>query len=200
VDFVQFGRYRNFMALTTSDLIVLAVLLRTGPMHGYDVWRQLEASDVRDWARVSRPQIYYSLRKLAASDHLQRTDEAGPSRGPERSTFQATPAASEALKEALRADLWTERDPPTPFLTWSALAHLAEPETIERQLARRREKLEAEIGREETTIQALANVAGRDAAIGRALVAMAINQMRAEAQGLTQLSKALLLDDSEDGP
>lgn len=187
------------MTLTTSDLIVLAVLLRTGPIHGYEVWRQLEASDVRDWARVSRPQIYYSLRKLAASAHLQRTDEAGPSRGPERATFQATPIANEALKEALRADQWTERDPPTPFLTWCALGLLAEPETIRRQLTRRHEKLEVEIRREQETIQALANVAGRDAAVGRALVLMAIDQMKAEMQGLNELSKALLWDEIEDG-
>lgn len=128
------------MTLTTSDLVVLAVLLRAGPMHGYEVWRRLAESDVRDWARISRPQIDYSLRKLAETDHVERTDEAEPSKGPERATFRAAPAARQALKKALRSERWTERTPPAPFVTWCALALNADAKTIERQLSRRRSR------------------------------------------------------------
>ncbi len=180
------------MTLTTSDLVVLAVLLRAGPMHGYEVWRRLEESDVRDWARISRPQVYYSLRKLAETDHLERTDEAEPSKGPERATFRATPTAIQALKKALRSERWTERTPPAPFVTWCALALNADAKAIERQLSRRRDRLSAEIAREEATFAALAGVPGRDAAVGRALVRMAVNQMKAEAAALDGISEALL--------
>jgi hypothetical protein len=92
----------------------------------------------------------------------------------------------------------TERDPPTRFTTWCALALFAEPGTIKRHLARRRERLEEEIKREQETIEALTNVVGRDAAVGRALVLMAINQMKVEAQGLAELSKVLLPDEIDE--
>ncbi len=188
------------MTLTTSDLVVLAVLLRAGPMHGYEVWRRLEESDVRDWARVSRPQIYYSLRKLVESEHLRRTDDAGPSKGPERATFRVAPAAKRAMKDALGSEQWMERNPPAPFVTWCALALNADPETIKRQLSRRRKTLSTEIAREETSLDALAGAPGRDAAIGHALVRMAINQMKAEAEALDQIAEALMSADSSRRP
>ncbi len=49
--------------LTTPDLVVLS-LLSEQPMHGYQVNQTLEYREVRDWAGISRPQVYYSLRKL----------------------------------------------------------------------------------------------------------------------------------------
>ena len=49
--------------LTTPDLIALS-LLAERPMHGYELTRVLEYRDVEDWAAISKPQVYYSLRKL----------------------------------------------------------------------------------------------------------------------------------------
>ncbi len=49
--------------LTTPDLVVLS-LLSEQPMHGYQLNQTLENREVRDWAVISRPQVYYSLRKL----------------------------------------------------------------------------------------------------------------------------------------
>ena len=44
-------------------LIVLAVLAE-GPLHGYALNAELGRRAVEDWASVSRPQVYYSLKKL----------------------------------------------------------------------------------------------------------------------------------------
>jgi DNA-binding PadR family transcriptional regulator len=44
---------------------VILSLLAERPMHGYQVNLELERRCVRDWAAISRPQIYYSLEKLA---------------------------------------------------------------------------------------------------------------------------------------
>ncbi len=49
--------------LTTPDLVLLS-LLAERPMHGYQANQLLEFRQVRDWAGISRPQIYYSLEKL----------------------------------------------------------------------------------------------------------------------------------------
>ena len=50
--------------LTVADLVVLA-LLHERPMHGYAASAELEYREARDWAGISRPQVYYSLKKLA---------------------------------------------------------------------------------------------------------------------------------------
>jgi len=50
--------------LTTPDLVLLS-LLAERPMHGYEANAELERREIRDWAGVSRPQVYYSLDKLA---------------------------------------------------------------------------------------------------------------------------------------
>ena len=50
--------------LTIPDLVVLG-LLSEGPMHGYEIVAELERREVKDWAGISRPQVYYSLDKLA---------------------------------------------------------------------------------------------------------------------------------------
>ena len=50
--------------LTTPDLVLLS-LLAERPMHGYQANLELERRQVRDWAGISRPQVYYSLGKLA---------------------------------------------------------------------------------------------------------------------------------------
>ena len=55
--------------LTPADLVVLGLLLER-PMHGYEVNQELARREVGDWAGVSRPQVYYSLRKLADAGHI----------------------------------------------------------------------------------------------------------------------------------
>ena len=50
-------------ALTTPDLVLLS-LLAERPMHGYQANLELERRQVRDWAGISRPQVYYSLEKM----------------------------------------------------------------------------------------------------------------------------------------
>src|SRR6267378_2984896 len=54
---------RRKLALTTPDLVLLS-LLAERPMHGYQANLELERREIRDWAGISRPQVYYSLEKL----------------------------------------------------------------------------------------------------------------------------------------
>ncbi len=179
------------MSLTTADLIVLSVLIRAGPMHGYEVWQRLSDSDVGDWASVSRAQVYYSLAKLQKTPFLKRLDAERDSKGPERTTVCATPAAEKAVAAALATPAWTRRDPPSPFTTWSALAQGAGAAVVDQQIARRRAVLEAEIDREEATLLFLEKAAVQDAEIGHALAKMAIARMRAELDELGALDQAL---------
>ena len=44
-------------SLTTPDLVVLAMLAEES-MHGYQLNNELERRDVKDWAGISRPQVF----------------------------------------------------------------------------------------------------------------------------------------------
>src|SRR3954471_14958679 len=77
------------LSLSTPDLVLLS-LLAERPMHGYEANAELERRQVRDWAGISRAQIYYSFDKLAAAGLLQvvRSNEAAA--GPEKMVLRTT--------------------------------------------------------------------------------------------------------------
>ena len=105
---------------TAADLVILSVLAET-PRHGYDLNAELERRDVRDWVGVSRPQVYYSLRKLAERELIASAPSAG-SGGPERQVYTVTEHGLRELASALgRAD-WSTARPHQPFVTWLAMS------------------------------------------------------------------------------
>src|SRR5215471_5001883 len=91
--------------LTTPDMVLLS-LLAERPMHGYQANALLEFRKVRDWAGVSRPQVYYSLDKLARLDFLRTAERDDESGGPERQVFETTSRGRAALADALERDDW----------------------------------------------------------------------------------------------
>src|SRR5579859_3085827 len=121
--------------LTTPDLVILS-LLDERPRHGYDVNAELERRQVRDWAGVSRPQVYYSLDKLVRLRLIRRSATDQPPEGPDRHVFETTADGRAALAAALGREDWTTgRDRP-PFLTWMALSWRAKPGVFDAQLRR----------------------------------------------------------------
>src|ERR1700736_3817 len=92
--------------LTTPDLVLLS-LLAERPMHGYQANALLEFRKVRDWAGVSRPQVYYSLDKLARRELIRSAEANDGSGGPERAVFETTPRGRAVLADALELEDWT---------------------------------------------------------------------------------------------
>src|ERR1700736_5072201 len=86
--------------LTTPDLVILSLLAEQG-MHGYQVNLELERREVRDWAGISRPQVYYSLEKLAAKGLIRAGKSDEPATGPERRVFETTRKGKHTLRDAL---------------------------------------------------------------------------------------------------
>lgn len=63
-------------ALTTPDLVLLS-LLAERPLHGYQANIELGRREVRDGAGISRPQVDYSLEKLARLGLIRAADSTG---------------------------------------------------------------------------------------------------------------------------
>lgn len=176
--------------LTTPDLILLS-LLAERPMHGYEVNLELERRQIRDWAAVSRPQVYYSLEKLATMGLIRAAESDQPVAGPERSVFATTPRGRATLAQALEKEEWaTQRDRP-PFLTWIALSWLARPGVFEQQLRRRQKFLEKELAREEETLRSIRTEVGHRFHEAVWMVSLMIQQFRTELRWVKKLSRDL---------
>jgi DNA-binding PadR family transcriptional regulator len=176
--------------LTTADLVLLS-LLAERPMHGYQANLELERRCVRDWAAISRPQVYYSLEKLATAGLIRGGESEEPAAGPKRRVFATTARGRAALGEALRREHWaTHRERP-PFLTWVALSWQAPPGLFARQMARRRKFVETELAREEETLREILREVGHPYHEAVWMVTMMIEQFRAELQWLRKVGKEL---------
>jgi DNA-binding PadR family transcriptional regulator len=141
----------NQSRLTTPDLVILS-LLAERPMHGYEVNATLEDRKIREWAPVSRAQIYYSLDKLTELQLIGITAEDSASAGPERQVFETTAIGRERLADALEGDHWAHDPVYQPFLIWLALSWQARPDTLRRQLRSRQDFLEKRIADARATL------------------------------------------------
>jgi DNA-binding PadR family transcriptional regulator len=174
--------------LTTPDLVLLS-LLAERPMHGYEANLELERRQVRDWAGISRPQVYYSLEKLRAQGLIRAAENADRATGPERSVFATTAKGRTSLASALEREEWaTQRERP-PFLTWIALSWQARPGIFEQQVRRRTKFLEEELAREEETLRSIRAEVGHRFHEAVWMVSLMIEQFRTELRWLSRLSR-----------
>jgi DNA-binding PadR family transcriptional regulator len=178
--------------LTTPDLVLLSLLAERA-MHGYEANLELERRQVRDWAGISRPQIYYSLEKLARLGLVRSAASDEPQAGPERRVLVTAAKGRAALADALEREDWTtQRDRP-PFLTWIALSWQARPSVFQRQLERRRVFLEKELAREEVTLRAVRKEVGHRFHEAVWMLSLMIQQFRLELKWLRKLSREVHL-------
>ena len=176
--------------LTTPDLVLLS-LLAERPMHGYQANLELERRQVRDWAGISRPQVYYSLEKLAKLGLIRTASNDDAAAGPERSVFTTSASGRAALADALERGEWaTQRERP-PFLTWLALSWQTLPGVFEQQLRRRQEFLEKELLREEETLRAVRAEVGHRSHEAVWMLSLAIEQIRTELRWARKLSREM---------
>lgn len=173
--------------LTVPDLVLLS-LLAEQPMHGYQANMELERRQVQDWAGVSRPQVYYSLEKLAHLGFIAEKGDHEPALGPERRIFSTTAKGRAAIAAALEREDWTNQRDRPPFLTWMALSWQAAPATVLHQLRRREKFLEAELVREQETLRAVEKEVGHPFHEAVWMIKLVIEQFRSELSWLHQVA------------
>lgn len=184
-------KINNQLKLTTPDLVVLS-LLSECPTHGYDINQELERRDVQDWASVSRPQVYYSLKKLKALDMIiEVTDPARPE-GPERQIYKITSKGKMGLTNSLGDDHWGLHRPISSFLTWMALSPYATRASINHVIHERRKFLEKEVKRERLTLKSFDTESGNMIIPAILMVELTIKQFEIELEWLKKVEKSLL--------
>jgi DNA-binding PadR family transcriptional regulator len=169
--------------LTTPDLVLLSLLCEK-PRHGYEANLELERRQVKDWAGVSRPQVYYSLEKLSEMGMLAPAKSTDPTGGPERNVMSTTPKGKAALADALEREDWTIHRERPPFVTWMALSWRARPGVFKLQLERRRKFLEGELAREVSTLKAVREEVGDTYPEAVWMVSLVVEQFKLELKWL----------------
>jgi DNA-binding PadR family transcriptional regulator len=176
--------------LTTADLVVLS-LLSERPMHGYEANLELERREIRDWAGISRPQVYYSLDKLQRLGFLRARASKEPAAGPERNVLTATADGRQALADALEREDWTRQRERPPFLTWIALSWLARPGVFKKQLQGRRKFLESELAREKEVLSSVLQEVGHPYHEAVWMLKLILEQFKTELAWLEKLEQEL---------
>lgn len=141
-------------AVTLADMVVLSLLCE-GPKHGYELWAELERRQVEKWASISKPQVYYSLRKLASAKHIVAARDDDASLGPERRVYRPGESGRRLLADALGQARWATQRPPDPFLTWMVLSWQARPRDFAAQVARRRKYVERQLAEDRAALDAV---------------------------------------------
>ena len=127
-------------------------------MHGYQANLELERRQVQDWAGISRPQVYYSLEKLARFGFLREAGDPEAALGPERRIFATTAKGRAALSAALEREDWTTNG--SPALSHLDGAFLANRAGQYSATDKRRRRISRPTGAEEETLHAVEKEVG----------------------------------------
>jgi DNA-binding PadR family transcriptional regulator len=176
--------------LTMPDLVLLS-LLAERPMHGYQANVLLEFRKVRDWAGVSRPQVYYSLDKLARLGLIRSIEAEDPGGGPERRVFETTARGRAALADALEREDWTQHSERPPFLTWLALSWQCRPGIFAAQLRQRQKFLDRELARKQEIQLAVRAEVGHAFHEAVWMLNLDIDQLKTELRWLKKVAREL---------
>jgi DNA-binding PadR family transcriptional regulator len=178
------------LGITTPDLVLLSLLAEL-PMHGYQANLELERREIRDWAGISRPQVYYSLDKLARAGLIRATESVERAAGPDRSVFETTIKGRRALAEALERKEWATQRGRPPFLTWIALSWQARPGVFRKQIQRRQQFLERELAREKEILRSILEEVGHPYHEAVWMVSLMTEQFKVELKWLRKLAREL---------
>jgi DNA-binding PadR family transcriptional regulator len=160
-------------------------------MHGYQTNLELERREIHDWAAISRPQVYYSLEKLARGGFLRAVESNEAAAGPERRVFETTAKGRHALSDALEREEWTTQRERPPFLTWIALSWQARPGVFAQQIQRRQEFLKRELAREKETLESILKEVGHPYHEAFWMVSLMIAEFQTELKWLRKVAREL---------
>jgi DNA-binding PadR family transcriptional regulator len=99
--------------MTKNELVVLG-LLNQKPMHGYQLYHEIERSNMETWAQVNLASIYNTLDRLRKSKMVEAKKEK-PGKMPEREVYHITPKGKKKLSNLVEEVLTEHRMPENNF-------------------------------------------------------------------------------------
>jgi|SRR5579862_5553621 len=176
--------------LTMSDMVLLR-LLADRPMHGHRASLELKRHQLRTWTGISRPQVYWSLKKLEKMGLICEVDNGESTQPRHRRVFAPTLESPGALNKSLERIYWAAHLPRPLFFAWLVLARDVPPSVIQRQLSRRKKFLQHEIASERAVLR---DVREETSATSRRIdwvISLNIKQMTLELLWLRKFQKRI---------
>ena len=100
--------------MTKNELVVLG-LLSEKPMHGYQLYQEIEKREMEHWAQVNLASIYNTLNRLQKEKLIQGKGER-PGKMPERRVYHITPKGEKRLGELVEMALNEKKMPHDSFI------------------------------------------------------------------------------------
>ncbi len=101
------------LSATKIDLLLLGLLLDR-PMHGYELFQQIQAEGIDGWFNVSMAGVYYSLGKLRDQGLVAESRQRG-GRSARKSIYRLTEDGRAAFFAAMEEQA-VSQDKPSPGL------------------------------------------------------------------------------------
>lgn len=101
--------------MSTIRLLILGVLKRKQPLHGYDIRRELESWNAEQWANIAYGSIYFSLGKMTEENLVEVATTEQESNRPARTLYQITPKGTGEFEKLLRDYWWNSKAIIDPF-------------------------------------------------------------------------------------
>lgn len=134
------------MAPTSTRLLVLGAVRGAGPVHGYEIRRELLSWGADEWANVAPGSIYNALKTLAREGLITVTGTDRQGSRPERTVYELTAAGDAEFERLLRDNLLHSRLPNHPLLAGMAFfPQFPRPELVA-SLLRRADLLHSQAG------------------------------------------------------
>ena len=90
------------VSVTRIDLLLLGLLLDR-PMHGYELYQQIQSEEIDTWFNVSMAGVYYSLGKLRDQGQVAESRQRG-ARSTRKSIYHLTEEGRAAFFEAIESE------------------------------------------------------------------------------------------------
>jgi DNA-binding PadR family transcriptional regulator len=100
--------------MSSIRLLILGVMLRKQPIHGYEVRRELELWDANQWANIAYGSIYSALNKMA-EDGLVQPVSAEQHARTARTEYIVTERGKGEFERLLREYWWKPKSIIDPF-------------------------------------------------------------------------------------
>jgi len=99
--------------MTKNELVVLG-LLKEMPMHGYQLYHEIEKRNMEAWAQVNLASVYNTLDRLRRAKMVEAKKEK-PGKMPEREVFHITRKGKQKLATLVEEAITDDRMPENNF-------------------------------------------------------------------------------------
>lgn len=101
--------------MSATRLLILGVLKKRQPLHGYDIRQELELWGAEEWANIAYGSIYFALGKMAEEGLIEAVGTEQVGKRPARTAYALAERGEREFGRLLRAYWWERKRVVDPF-------------------------------------------------------------------------------------